>query len=122
MSTNDLRLRASATASKVTDALDSRAPPTLKRHIHAASPTSTLSLSLYFLNRAYAYWSLGVNCLTYGFLYYFCGGVPPSKHTRPRPKEGYKPAVFITGAHDGIGRAIAFLLAESGWTVFAGVK
>jgi hypothetical protein len=94
----------------------------LQRQARAAtrSPLAAMSLAFYALNRAYAMWSLGVNTVLYGALYIFARGVPPTTHTRPQ--NGYAPAVFVTGAHDGIGRATAFLLAESGWTVFAGVK
>lgn len=96
--------------------------PSLKRQAASRSSLAGVSVAFYFLNRAYAYWSLGVNTLLYGFLYTCARGIPPTKHTRPRPKDGYAPAVFVTGAHDGVGRSIAFLLAESGYTVYAGVR
>ncbi|TFK52712.1 hypothetical protein OE88DRAFT_1656237 [Heliocybe sulcata] len=97
-------------------------PPATRRHIANGSLLSLTSVLLPGLNRLYAWWSSAINYVNYGFLDLFLGGFPPTYHTRPRPREGYKPAVFVTGAHDGIGRAIAFTLAESGWTVFAGVR
>lgn len=79
-----------------------------------------LSYVLYFANRGYAHWSLFVNYVTYGFLYLLCKGYPPSYKTRV--KEGHNPGVFVTGAHEGIGRATAMVLARNGYTVFAGVR
>lgn len=80
----------------------------------------TLSYGLYFANRVYAYWSFIVNYVTYGFLYLFLSGSPPSLRTRP--KRGHNPSIFVTGAHEGIGRATALHLARKGYTVFAGVR
>jgi hypothetical protein len=102
--------------------IEDYSPPSLKRQAASRSPLAAVSVAFYFLNRAYAFWSLGVNTVLYGFLYTFARGIPPAKHTRPRPKEGYAPTVFVTGAHDGVGRSVAFLLAESGYTVYAGVR
>ncbi|BFZ62121.1 hypothetical protein YB2330_003200 [Saitoella coloradoensis] len=79
------------------------------------------SYILYIANRLYAYWSLCVNYTLYAILYYFLGGIPPSYTTRPNPSKGYRPSVFVTGADEGIGKAIAFDLANHGWTVWAGV-
>jgi len=80
---------------------------------------SYISFVLYMLNRIYAQFSFAVNFVLYGFLYLFLRGVPPTYHTRP--KLGYSPGVFVTGAGEGIGKATAILLAKSGYTVFAGV-
>lgn len=85
----------------------------------AAKFLTTLSYALYYLNRAYALWSFGVNYALYGFLYLFLRGIPPTYHTRPR--QGYNPSVFVTGSSEGIGRATSLLLARSGYTVFADV-
>ena len=87
---------------------------------HPSTVLRVLSYILYFANRCYAYWSLPVNYVTYGFLYLFLGGSPPSFQTRP--KQGHNPSVFVTGAHEGIGRATALHLARKGYTVIAGVR
>jgi hypothetical protein len=101
---------------------DRRVPEPLRRHVEANNALSWAALVGYALNRGYAYWSSTLNALNYGFLYLFAGGLAPSYHTRADAQRGYSPAVFVTGAHDGIGRAIAFELAKSGYTVFAGVR
>jgi hypothetical protein len=101
-----------------------------RRRTHPVSRNlRRVSNVLYILNRIYAQFSLYVNYTLYSFLWLFLGGTPPTTHTRPlksRNTNGVEvqknPSVFVTGAHQGIGRAIALLLARSGWTVFADVR
>lgn len=48
--------------------------------------------------------------------------VPCPYKTIQMPGSSKKPSVLISGASTGIGEATAQLLAEKGWTVFAGVR